>query len=92
MLPRDQEILDMLAEECAEVIVEVMKINRHGIESSHPDEPEASNRLRLRRELVDLKTLIDRTEIFLVGHIYEEEMVKCWTKKQKYTHHQGAPK
>lgn len=56
--PTDQEILDVLAEECAEVIYIISKIRRFGINDSHPVTGEV-NRDRLEEELSDLSAMIN---------------------------------
>lgn len=49
------ELLDVLAEECAEVIIEISKIKRHGLHSYHPDDKtKTPNRDRLHKELGDV--------------------------------------
>ena len=51
----EEERLALLAEECAEVIVKVGKILRHGYDSINPDNPdEGDNRLQLMKELSDV--------------------------------------
>ena len=92
MLQRDQELLDMLAEESAEVIQAIMKINRHGIESYHPDFPEKDNRQLLKDEMTDLLAVIEQVEKYIVGDIMFKETKQAWNKKLKYSHHQGQPK
>ncbi len=57
--------LGLLAEECGEVVQEVGKILRFGIDNHHPDEPDVSNAERLLREINDLKLAI---------HMVEEEL------------------
>ena len=88
MNKRDQEILDMLAEEAAEVIQNIMKINRHGIESYHPDNPSKSNRDLLKEELTDLLALIGETEKNIVGNINSVDIEKAWQKKIIWSHFQ----
>lgn len=89
---RDQELLDMLAEEAAEVIQAIMKIDRHGIESYHPDDPSATNRDLLKTEMADLKAVLLQVEEYIVGDIDNRQINETWTKKLKYTYHQGQPK
>lgn len=57
--PRERELLDILQEECAEVIVAASKMLRFGAENSHlPAYPE-ENRLKLSEELGHLIALRD---------------------------------
>ena len=49
LTPAEAERLALLAEECAEVILAVGKILRHGYESCHPDRDE-NNRYDLEEE------------------------------------------
>ena len=52
-----------MAEECAEVIQAVMKIQRHGYESRHPSRMDGeTNRQMLERELGDLGHAVARLE------------------------------
>lgn len=48
------ESLALLAEECAEVIVAIQKIMRHGLESCHPNTPSFTNRNALENEIGDV--------------------------------------
>ena len=59
-LPDDLEVLSILQEECAEVIQEVSKVRRNGIDELRRTSG-ASCREHLHRELVDLQLLIDLT-------------------------------
>jgi len=52
-------ILQILQEECAEVIQATSKIFRFGFESSHPDTPHKTNTDHLQEELGDLLAMID---------------------------------
>jgi len=56
--PTDQEILDILAEECAEVIHIISKIRRFGLNDCHPVTGKI-NRERLEEELSDLSAMIN---------------------------------
>ena len=56
--PTDQEILDILAEECAEVIHIVSKIRRFGKYDCHPHTGEC-NQARLREEVLDVMAMIE---------------------------------
>lgn len=53
------ERLSILAEECAEVIKCVTKIQRHGFESINPHEPEdGTNREQLESEIADIHAAV----------------------------------
>ena len=58
---KQQEILDILTEEAAEVIQCVSKIRRFGLESCHPSNPNYSNLDHLTEELGDLVCMIELT-------------------------------
>lgn len=53
-----QEIMNILQEECAEVIQAVSKINRFGIDKVKPGKPK-TNREHLEDELGDVLAMID---------------------------------
>ena len=57
MKERVQEILDILQEECAEVIVEVSKCRRFGIDSQHY-KTQVPHREMLEQELGDVMAMI----------------------------------
>lgn len=69
MTPQQHEVLTILQEECAEVIVEVSKIKRFGIEQ---------NDNRLGKELADLQVMIDlvfeKGILSLTGTKFTEDM------------------
>ncbi len=51
LTPAEAERLDLMQEECAEVIMAIAKIKRHGLESYHPDDPaKVTNREALATE------------------------------------------
>lgn len=53
--PAQDERLNWLIEECAEVVQEAVKIKRFGFDSYHPDDPtKETNRSRLQREMTDV--------------------------------------
>jgi hypothetical protein len=56
-----QEILDILQEECAEVIVEVSKCRRFGIDSLHYKNG-ITHRVMLEQEIGDLLAMVDLLE------------------------------
>jgi NTP pyrophosphatase (non-canonical NTP hydrolase) len=54
-----QERLYLLLEEMAEATHVIGKILRHGYDSSHPDNPEVTNKELLEKELGDVQFAID---------------------------------
>ena len=52
------EVMDILQEECAEVIQAVSKIRRFGMDNAKPGKPK-TNREHLEEELGDLYAMID---------------------------------
>lgn len=93
LTPAAAERLDILQEECAEVIKAVAKIKRHGFESYNPDNPSVpriSNRMELARELGDVIGVMDAmcTENDISGPAIERHGKEAWAKKLRYTHHQ----
>lgn len=60
LTPAQTELLDMLQEECAEVIQAVAKIKRHGAMSYHPaDHQKTPNYVLMARELGDVIGVMD---------------------------------
>ena len=53
-----KEVMDILQEECAEVIQAVSKISRFGIDNIKPGKPK-TNREHLEEELGDMLAMID---------------------------------
>jgi len=58
MNPIEKEVMDILQEECAEVIQAVSKISRFGIDNFKPGKPK-TNREHLEEELGDMLAMID---------------------------------
>lgn len=58
MNDKTKEIMDITAEECAEVIVAISKISRFGLDNYKPGKP-LTNRQHLAEELGDLQAMID---------------------------------
>lgn len=58
MTDRELEILNILQEECAEVIQEVSKCNRFGLDREKPGK-QMTNRQYLAKELGDLQAMIN---------------------------------
>lgn len=80
-----------MAEECAEVIQAITKIQRHGFESHHPDnEGGRSNRYHLLQEIGDVSAIM--TMLLKGGdlpHPPTDEMIYAKLERlKKYTHHQ----
>lgn len=78
----ENEILNILNEECSEVIQAVSKVFRFGWESCDPRKPNYSNRAHLTEEIGDLlcmvKILTDK------GIINEESVTRAmWEKMNK---------
>lgn len=93
MTPAEQERLDMLAEEAAEIIQIICKIKRHGVDSYHPADPSMSNKDLLKEELIDFSTIL--IQMCKEGDIDDwpenkEVYDARWAKKLRYTHHQEA--
>ena len=58
MDPKTKETLDILQEECAEVIQAVSKISRFGLDNLKPGKPK-TNREHLEEEIGDLLAMVD---------------------------------
>lgn len=90
LAPAEAERLAMLAEECAEVIQIISKIQRHGYESYHPGDPlKTTNRAMLRKEVTDIAAV---TASMLSRNDFEAftdmDVKVAWRKKLRYSHHQ----
>lgn len=68
---KDQEIMSIMQEECAECIQAVSKIFRFGFNNSHPDKPQ-NNREHLAEEVGDLQAMID---LLLQNNIVDKDQV-----------------
>ena len=58
MDPKTKEALDILQEECAEVIQAVSKISRFGLDNLKPGKPK-TNKEHLEEELGDVLAMVD---------------------------------
>ena len=58
MNKKENEIMDILQEECAEVIQAVSKVRRFGIDNYKPGKPK-TNKEHLEEELGDLLAMVD---------------------------------
>jgi NTP pyrophosphatase (non-canonical NTP hydrolase) len=95
LTPAQAERLDMLAEECAEVIMAVSKIKRHGYRSYNPvSESDETNFDGLQREIGDVLALLFAMEKAGDPVFVQNEFTSAskWQRKLKWTHHQGDDK
>lgn len=83
---KTKEVMDILQEECAEVIQAVSKISRFGIDNLKPGKPK-TNREHLEEEIGDLMAMIDILQemniisypnIELASHAKKEKL-KQWS-------------
>ena len=70
---RTKEVMDILQEECAEVIQAVSKISRFGLDNYKPGKPK-TNREHLEEELGDLYAMIN---------ILHDMDIVSWTNIEK---------
>jgi hypothetical protein len=92
LTPVENELLALLAEECAEVIQIVGKILRHGLRSYHPDSQEV-NAYTLEREMGDVRaamTLLCEAGITRKStvHLLADEKLK---RIDRYLHYACVP-
>ena len=74
-MTREEEILTVLQEECAEVSQMVCKIRRFGIDETHLKEG-GSNRKRLTEEVGDLQAAIDLLKLHNIVNEHDIELAK----------------
>jgi len=78
MNTENNEVMDILQEECAEVIQAVSKIRRFGIDNAKPN-TEYSNREHLEEELGDVLAMIDIlliNEVVSWGNLHKAKRAK----------------
>ena len=75
MNEKAKEAMDILQEECAEVIVAVSKISRFGIDNYKPGKPK-TNREHLEEELGDMLAMIDILQEMGVVSLSNMEVAK----------------
>lgn len=76
MTDKTKEIMDITAEECAEVIVAISKISRFGIDNYKPNKP-LTNRQHLEEEIGDLLAMVDLMEQFQVINMDRVNLAKA---------------
>ena len=83
--PTNQEILDILAEECNEVGHIVSKIRRFGMDSVHPKGNGITNKAHLRFEILDVISMIRWAEQaqVLPPILTDEVLLHTKNKQQK---------
>jgi NTP pyrophosphatase (non-canonical NTP hydrolase) len=74
-----KEVMDILQEECAEVIQAVSKISRFGIDNLKPGKPK-TNREHLEEELGDVLAMVD---ILLENNVVSQQSLKAATNAKK---------
>ena len=74
----NNEVMDILQEECAEVVQAVSKIRRFGIDNAKPN-TQYTNREHLEEEIGDLLAMIDIlmvNDIVSWGHLHQAKRAK----------------
>ncbi len=83
MQEKINEVMNILSEECAEVIQAVSKINRFGMDNYKPGKPK-TNRQHLEEELGDLMAMIDiLQEMNVVSYTNIEKAAEAKHEKLK---------
>jgi NTP pyrophosphatase (non-canonical NTP hydrolase) len=91
---QEKEVMDILQEECAEVIQAVSKISRFGLDNFKPGKPK-TNRQHLEEELGDMMAMIDilqRMEIvnwtnIEAAKVAKIEKLKLWSNIENLETH-----
>jgi NTP pyrophosphatase (non-canonical NTP hydrolase) len=90
LTPAQAELLALLAEECAEVIQVIAKIQRHGLLSCNPNDPERTTNLNLlHRELGDVRAamvMLSRAGVLHLGQLPALAGLKL-ERVREYLHH-----
>lgn len=89
MTPAQQESLDLLQEECGELIVIISKVKRFGLMSENPEQPGVSAQNRLIQEMGDVIALIDlvcKTHTINPLEVDQARLLK-FQKLNKYSKH-----
>ena len=83
MNSKEKEVMDILQEECAEVIQAVSKISRFGLDNLKPGKPK-TNREHLEEELGDLyEMIVILQELDIVSWTNIEKAAKAKREKLK---------
>lgn len=91
LTPGEDERLSILAEECAEVIMAIMKIKRHGYQSKNPLYPNPpTNRETLEKEIGHVRHAIGM--LLTAGDVNHNDIEHWRARKAKdirnWVHHQ----
>lgn len=90
----EAEALALIAEEAAEIVLAVTKTLRHGLGSTHPDDPDGEdNRQMIEREIGDLRAVVDialSKKMFSATKIEAARKAKLRRVRQ-YLHHVRFP-
>ena len=83
MDPQTKEVMDILQEECAEVIQAISKISRFGLDNLKPGKPK-TNREHLEEELGDLQAMVEiLQELDIVSYTNIEKAAEAKREKLK---------
>lgn len=94
MTPEEWEILELIQEECAEVIQAISKCKRHGFDSINPTDPKPiSNKNHLSAEVGQLKfwLAVAHQKGILKEEVVQESGTKKYSNAWKYTHQINWP-
>lgn len=86
MTKQEKEVMDILQEECAEVIQAVSKISRFGLDNKKPGKPK-TNREHLEEELGDLLAMITLLEMegVISQHNLEKAKIAKFEKLKQWS-------
>jgi len=87
MKEQEREVMNILSEECAEVIQAISKVHRFGLDNYKPGKPK-TNREHLEEEIGDLLAMVDillgmnvvSNEALEHAKIAKIEKLKKWSK------------
>lgn len=86
-MDKEQYYLQLIAEECAEIIQVCSKAARFGIDNYPPKQPDITNRIRLKEEVNDLLAVLQllQVECNINTELDPELVHKKINKVGKYT-------